>query len=53
MGWVMSADIELNINPEDRPKEHTPILSWGLFFKLSVIITDNKSNPHCLWLQLL
>lgn len=46
MGWVVSADIELNFNPEDRPKKHVPIVSWGKLFKLSVVITDDKNRAH-------
>jgi hypothetical protein len=46
INWVVSADIELQFNPEDRPKMHVPIVSWGKLFKLSVVITDDNSRAH-------
>ncbi|THF61967.1 hypothetical protein [Pseudothauera rhizosphaerae] len=44
--WVVSANIELNFRPEDRPKKHIPIVSWGSLFKLTVAIKDDKNKEH-------
>ena len=46
MNWVVSAEVEINFNPEDRPKKHTPIVSWGKLFKLSVVVIDDKKKTH-------
>jgi hypothetical protein len=49
LSWVVSADIELDFKPEDRPKKHVPIVSWGGLFKLSVAITDDRNKEHAVF----
>lgn len=44
--WVVSANIELEFDPEDHPKKHVPIVTWGNYFKLSVAIVDDKDKEH-------
>ena len=47
--WVVSANIELDFKPEDSPKKHVPIVSWGNLFKLSVAIIDDKGKEHAVF----
>jgi hypothetical protein len=46
LSWVVYANIELNFKPEERPKKHVPIVSWGNLFKLSVVIADDRNKEH-------
>jgi hypothetical protein len=44
--WVVSASIELEFNPEDRPKKQVPIITWGNLFRISVSNLDDRGREH-------